>query len=228
MKNKFQSLFTIKNIKKLGQVFYWVVFIILLSIAAFTALSSLDLPNNYQLLIVQSGSMEPSIHTGSVVVVKPVSEYVVGDIITFHNQDSSKETTTHRIFGIQEDDQGNPVYVTKGDANDAPDGRYAYAPYVIGKVFFSIPLIGYLVAFAKTLPGLIMLIIIPAVIIVYSEVLTIGKEIKNLFSRMKKLDTEVSKLEHEVEELIEIEEKDSETKGKKKAVTKKTSTKKKK
>ncbi len=38
----------------------------------------------FQAYIVSSGSMEPAIKTGSVVVVSPKSSYQVGDVVTFY------------------------------------------------------------------------------------------------------------------------------------------------
>ena len=43
------------------------------------SLTDLKLPKAY---LVQSGSMEPAIKTGSVTIIKPASEYKIGDIIT--------------------------------------------------------------------------------------------------------------------------------------------------
>jgi len=73
-------------------------------------------------MVVQSGSMEPAIHTGSVVMVKPASDYKIGDVITFGEVSKTKAPITHRIYDIKVVD-GNPVYITKGDANNAPDAR---------------------------------------------------------------------------------------------------------
>ena len=57
------------------------------ALVAFAALalivSALPIPGNYQFLVVRSGSMEPAIKQGAVVVVKPSNAYQIGDIITF-------------------------------------------------------------------------------------------------------------------------------------------------
>jgi len=55
----------------------------------------------------------------------------------------------------------------------------------VGKVELSIPFVGYPIAFAKTLPGLIVLIIVPGTIIVYNELLNIKKEIIELLKKKK-------------------------------------------
>ena len=47
---------------------------------------------------------------------------------------------------------------------------------MIGKVISKIPYIGYPISFTRTLPGVIILIVIPATIIIYEEVGNIRKE----------------------------------------------------
>jgi len=81
---------------------------------------------------------------------------------------------------------GQIEYVTKGDANDAPDSQAVAEELVLGKTIFSIPLLGYPVSFAKTREGLIILIVIPATMIIYSEILNIKNEAKRLIQERKK------------------------------------------
>src|SRR4030043_2456032 len=70
--------------------------------------------------IVQSGSMEPTIKTGSIVVSSWKDSYAPGDIVTFILNGNKKNIITHRIEfkqypeGIDKD----PVYITSGDANE--------------------------------------------------------------------------------------------------------------
>ena len=129
-----------------------------------------------QLFTVQSGSMEPTIKTGSLLIDKGQKEYEVNNIVTFKNKDNPRETTTHRI--VDEKLKGdNKKFITQGDANNNPDSDELAENLIIGKVVFKIPYIGYAVAFSRTLPGLIFLIIIPATIIIYDEINNIKKEI---------------------------------------------------
>ena len=131
--------------------------------------------------------MEPTISTGSVVISKPQSEYKVGDIVTFKNAGSNKpqETTTHRIVEVQKSKTGQNQYITKGDANNSKDSGFLTSDRIIGKELFSIALIGYLVGYIKTLPGLLLIIIIPAVIIIYEEIRKIKKEAKEIIKRRR-------------------------------------------
>jgi signal peptidase I len=194
-----------KLIRKTGKILYGLVFAVLIIIAGLVAISVFKIPGNYKLLTVQSGSMEPSIKKGAVVVVKPAVDYQKGDVITVVEPANPKVSLTHRIFEIKEKD-GKTFYVTKGDANDTPDMEERPKENVVGKVLFSVPYVGYPVSFAKTQFGLIVLIIIPVIIIIYSELINIKNEAQRLLKERKKRLTVKEKIEIEIgEEEIKIE-----------------------
>lgn len=156
----------------------------LIAIGTLVVLSFLPLPGNYKIFTVQSGSMEPEIHTGSLIFVKPLDDYSVGDVVT-QRTDDPKMTVTHRIISKEEID-GQTVFETKGDANDSSDGEKFGKDMIIGKKFLSIPFLGYLTSYAKTQAGIILIIIIPAIIIIYDEFNKIAAEIKKI--RQKKIE----------------------------------------
>jgi signal peptidase len=128
-------------------------------------------------LAVQSGSMEPAIHTGSVVIVAPQNDYKIGEIITFGELGETKIPITHRIHDIKIVN-GESVFITKGDANDVPDKNETPRSEVKGKVLFSIPLLGYLINFIKKPLGFALVIIVPALWIVFGEIKKIIAEVK--------------------------------------------------
>ncbi len=170
--------------KKASNLVYSLVFIFLVLVAGIVALSSLKIPGNFKLLTVESGSMEPAIKRGAIVVVKPESDYHKGDVITVVEPANPKISLTHRIVEIEEQKE-SIFYTTKGDANEAPDTEKRPKENVVGKVLFSIPLVGYPVAFAKTRDGLLILVIIPATVIIYSELMSIKNETKKLLAARK-------------------------------------------
>lgn len=195
-----------KLIPKIGKVLYGLIFSFLIITAGVIAISKFDIPGSFKFLAVQSGSMEPSIKTGSVVVVKPVVDYKINDVITVSEPANPKVSVTHRIVEIKET-EGNTLYVTKGDANTSSDVEERPRENVLGKVLFSVPFIGYPIGYAKTRNGLLILIIIPATIIIYNELLTIKNEAKRLLKeRRKRKLTEIEKIEVEIgEEEIKVE-----------------------
>ena len=88
--------------------------------------------------IVVSGSMEPEIHTGSLVFIDmKKTEAEVGDIIAF---EKGSIFVTHRIEKITEEG-----YITKGDANKTADMGVVTDDAVIGTALFSIPYVGYFI-----------------------------------------------------------------------------------
>ncbi len=157
------------------QIITYIIYVIVIVFAISAILSRFSI-GGVKLLTVQSGSMEPAIKMGSVVFAKSQNEYLKNNIITFRTSASLEETTTHRIVDTIEED-GVIQFQTQGDANGTPDGQLIPKDWVVGKAKFAIPYLGYPVAFVKTLPGLIILVIIPAVIIIYDEVLNIKKEL---------------------------------------------------
>jgi len=157
---------------------YWLILLALVLMAGVTVISALDFSDTWKLMAVQSGSMEPAIKTGSLVMIKKADDYQKEEVITYQNEQDSRVTATHRIVEIKDGQ-----FITKGDANNAVDTTAVPKNLILGKVTLVIPLLGYLISFIKTLPGLIILIIVPSTIIVYSEILNIKNEI------IKKLKT---------------------------------------
>ncbi len=167
------------------KIIYYLFLAAIALVAVLLVWSALPIKNGPKVFIVQSGSMEPAIKVGSVVIVKSVSDYKVGNVITFGPYSKTKAPTTHRIHDIKVVD-GQSVYITKGDANNAPDQRDVRPADVVGKVMLDVPYVGYAVAAAKTPIGFALIIIVPAAIIIYDEVRKIWAEVKKL--RKKKDD----------------------------------------
>lgn len=182
--------------KKITNVIYYTVLSAILFIALLLIVSTFPITGNVKLLSVLSGSMEPTIHTGSVVIIKPESSYKIGDVITFGKNTKTDIPTTHRIAEMKIV-SGEAVYKTKGDANNAEDSTETPQKDIIGKVLFSIPWLGYIVDFVKKPMGLMLVIVIPAVIIVYDELRKIAKEVKKLTTKVKKVEEEVEEIEEE-------------------------------
>ena len=128
---------------------------------------------------VYTGSMEPAIPVGSVVVIKPVDPESLeeGDIVCF---ELSGPSITHRIINITSEG-----FVTKGDANEDPDTWIVKKENVIGKAIFTIPYLGYLVHFVRTPLGFILLIVLPASLIIIMEIRNIMKELDKKASQGK-------------------------------------------
>ena len=131
---------------------------------------------------VYTGSMEPAIHVGSVVVIKPVDveRLEEGDVVCFTF--SGPASITHRIINITTEG-----FITKGDANEDPDQWIVRRENIVGKVILIIPYVGYLGHFVRTPIGFILLAVIPALLIIASE-------IRNLTGELKKRSKKVNDL----------------------------------
>ena len=108
---------------------------------------------------VISGSMQETIPVGSVVYVKGCepAELEEGEIVTFYMNYSSPTPTTHRVL---ENHVEEKELITKGDSNSSED--IVPIPYhlVIGKVIFSLPVLGWVSLALSTMLGKAALVIL--------------------------------------------------------------------
>ena len=104
----------------------------------------------HPLMTVLSGSMTPAIRTGDLIIDNPVTaaqarHLHAGQIISFRAAPGSQIIITHRIVGTKTAN-GVVKYVTKGDANNAPDGVLRPAADVVGVFHLSIRRGGYVLS----------------------------------------------------------------------------------
>ena len=93
--------------------------------------------------IVLTGSMEPSISPGDIIITTPITrkEPKIGDVIAYQAKRFNGENVavfSHRI--ISGDIQNG--FVVQGDANKTPDNQKPKAPDILGVVIFVIPFLG--------------------------------------------------------------------------------------
>jgi signal peptidase I len=165
--------------KKIYTIGYFIFWAIVICVAVVVLASVLPIPGKLEIKIVQSGSMEPTIKVGSIVVIKPEGAYKVGDIITFGKDTKKEIPTTHRIVASKVE-SGVMIYTTKGDANEDKDTKEVKQSEIIGRVIFSVPYLGYIIDFAKKPIGFAIFIGLPALYIAYDEVVKIVKEVKKI------------------------------------------------
>ena len=156
-----------------GRLITYLIYSLVIIFALLALLGKLSF-GGIRLLTVRSGSMAPQIKIGSLILVKNEISYQVGEIITLQIA-NQEETITHRIVQIDQEDGVN-LYTTRGDANTAPDNEPVAHGAILGKVVLSLPFVGYIVAFSRTWPGVIILIIIPATVVIYDEIIKMKKE----------------------------------------------------
>ena len=126
--------------------------------------------------VVLSGSMEPTIDTGSLCFINKNAKYEdvkEKDIIAFKLSDGT--LVTHRAIEITE-----TGIVTKGDNNDGADSNQVKKDNFVGKNLFWIPKVGYAVKAFQSTKGKI--IVITSIVLLFAAGFLFGenknKEVK--------------------------------------------------
>ena len=94
---------------------------------------------------VLSGSMRPGLPPGTLVVVRPVEpeSLGIGSVITYQLKSGDPAVVTHRIVAQALDSDGEPVFRTRGDANDVADEKWVQPVQIKGELWYSVPYLGY-------------------------------------------------------------------------------------
>lgn len=120
----------------------------------------------YSLFRVMTGSMEPQIPVDSLIIVKETEPELLqpGDVISFFSKDPALKgaVNTHRITEIYVED-GEYLFVTRGDANNVDDQYHTLQGDVIGKVVFSSTLFGKAVSLISNPLIFLVAILLPLV-----------------------------------------------------------------
>ena len=107
--------------------------------------AKLPLVCGWGMAVVVTGSMEPEIPTGALVLVHKQESYSVGDVICF--SDAGENMVMHRVIALDALEQG--IIQTQGDANNTADDPIA-ADQILGRVAAVSPAAGYLVIWIKS------------------------------------------------------------------------------
>lgn len=101
---------------------------------------------NSTALTVLTRSMEPSYPPGTLVIVQPVNpnQISINDVITYQLTPGVPEYVTHRVIAVSRSTGGELSFTTKGDNNGAADATPVASEQVMGRVWYSLPWIGWL------------------------------------------------------------------------------------
>ena len=129
----------LRDLGKYVSIFGYVAAIILM------AFSALSFSGNVKARIVLTGSMEPAISAGDVIVTTPITRKVpkVNDVVAYQAKRFNGEDVavfSHRIIGGDIENG----FIMKGDANKSPDPQKPKGEDILGVVFFVVPFIGNL------------------------------------------------------------------------------------
>ena len=120
--------------------------------------------------VVLSGSMEPVLSTGDVVIEQPVAprDVRVGDVVTFNDPDQAGRRITHRVRSVHFAG-GRARFVTKGDANDTSEHWEMDAGGRLGRVAYRVPLVGYGIVRLSDPAAKFALVMVPALLLALLE-----------------------------------------------------------
>ena len=122
--------------------------------------------------------MQPALKPGYLVITKPQTRYYVGQIIVYHfkpkpflnEQKDQLIIVSHRVHSLHAI-QEEPIYITKGDSNSQEDLNHVKQSQIIGKIWLSFPLVGFLLAWIYERLGFYPLIVLPAFLIIIIQLL---------------------------------------------------------
>jgi len=137
-------------------------------------------PPLYGAYVIISSSMEPTIHVQDAIVIKREEEYKIGDVCTYLSKDPRYFgiMITHRVIGTDINEDGEKVYILKGDANYSADQLAVSNSQIYGKVVMRIPKIGYIQYFLSTAYGWIIAIVVPCVGIITYDIIKLVRNSK--------------------------------------------------
>lgn len=122
----------------------------------------------YKPFIVLSGSMEPAIHAGDLIITRVTEpEHIAeGDIIAFRAD--KNVIVTHRVTDVQTGE--GLTFLTKGDANTGADARAVGAGEMEGIYLCRLAGVGNFAMFLQTPLGMLLFVITPLCLFILYDV----------------------------------------------------------
>ena len=148
-------------------------------------------------MVVLSGSMsgdaEDHIEVGDLIFVKKTEPEALetGDVIAYMSEGT---TVTHRITAIETDDNGNLLFTTKGDANDAEDTEAVTEEQLVGIYCGRIPKVGNFALFLQRPLGMLLFIGIPLLAFIIYDILRRQRYARLEKEKARELESELSRL----------------------------------
>jgi len=150
----------------------------------------------YKPFIVLSGSMEPEISAGDLILTKNVDpkKIKVGDIISFRADETT--VVSHRVIEVSTEE--GLTFQTKGDANIGDDAGIVLPEDLEGLYLFRIGGFGSIAMFLQTPVGLLVFVIIPFCLFILYDIVSRNRRNKKEKSREAVLEAELKSLREAV------------------------------
>ncbi len=153
-------------IRKITTGFFTTIFLLIVCLLGYTTIARVSgnpLPTvfGWGSVVVLSGSMEPELPVGSLLIIHKEDSYKVGEIITY--EDEYGNLVTHRLVSLE-----NDKAITKGDANNTEDIPFSISK-IYGKVKVVMPSVGGIILWLKTPLGICTILLIGGLLIIISS-----------------------------------------------------------
>ncbi len=160
-----------------------------LSVLAVLAIVVLPRISGIRFAAVLSGSMQPEVATGDLIVAWPVdpTQIELGDVILFRSPSDPGAKVAHRVVEIDADGS-SLAFVTKGDANQSRDRLPVPAGRVLGRVQFHLPLLGHVIRQMNEPLMFLLALGVPGAFIIAGEMWNIVRALKGDRSREPGID----------------------------------------
>jgi len=124
--------------------------LVVLSAVSLVALAAIVLPAvaGGTARTVETGSMRPHYPPGTLVITRPVAAQDIrpGDVIAYQLRSGEPTVVTHRVVRRVRGADGAPRFITRGDANAAPDPDLVRGVQLRGRLWYAVPWIGWVAA----------------------------------------------------------------------------------
>ncbi|NQS76880.1 MAG: signal peptidase I [Peptococcaceae bacterium] len=146
----------------------------------------------YKPFIVLSGSMEPAIMAGDLIVTKNIApeNVAVGDVISFRVENDIM--VSHRVTEIQT--AGGLSFLTKGDANIGMDAVNVRPETIEGLYIWRGAGLGKFAIFLQTPIGMLIFVITPLCLFIIYDIVSRGRRSKKKSAREAALEAELAAL----------------------------------
>ncbi len=158
--------------------FYFVALVLLLGTLGLLAAGTAPTLFGYNNYVINGGSMEPSLQVGSIAITRGTSPFAleVGDIIA-RNDPPDGSPVLHRVVEITNVD-GQRAFVTQGDQNRTPDTIPIVLAGTGDRVVYSVPYAGYILNFARSWLGRVILLGVPVALLAITSAVQAGGWLK--------------------------------------------------
>lgn len=159
----------------------------------------------YKPFIVLSGSMEPTILTGDLVVIQETAAENIApnDIIAFCADANAEAVVTHRVTEVVTED-GVISFLTKGDANTGADANEVKAEELEGKYLGRVSGLGHFAMFLQTPVGMLIFVVTPLCLFIVYDMVARNRRSKKKASREAELEAELEALKAAQKEDVDL------------------------